>query len=561
MGASVATPARTRLVRIATLLAALAVNAPLSGAGPVYDDHALVERNALAHAPIQWHSIFTTGYWAGTGIRQGNEYRPLTVLSFAAIDPLGVPAQRLANGLLHGAVAVLVGELAASLLGLEAARLVAGLVFALHPVHADVLGTLVGRGELLAAALGLAAWRAHLTARPRLAAGAVCAAFLAKESAVVIPALMLLGDLSSGDGRPRVRAWLEVMLGLVLAMAIRLAVMGGLLAVEPIGIGDNPLVGVAPTFRILSALASFGTAARLTIFPVGLMPDRSSTVAVVRAVFTDPRWIPGALVLVAAALTFVAALRGARAARPWALALGVFVLAYLPVSNLLFPVGTALAERLLYVPSIGVCFALAALLERLGARSRVLATAALAGVLATGSIAAVWPYRSELAMWQRMVEVAPANPKARVNLIAAYTSTERFDEAERAARDAIALAPGRAEFHHALALTLSKRGDAAGALAEAGEAARLAPRDHGMLLTFAGLLYDVGRASEAEPVYRAVASAFPDDGEPWWYLSRIAEKRGDRAAALAAMREAAARYARDAEWGAQARREVARLGG
>lgn len=550
-----------RLARAAVLLAALLVNVPLLGAGPVYDDHALVERNPLAHAPIRWRAIFTTGYWAGTGIRQGNEYRPLTMLSFAALDPLGLPAQRLANALLHGAVAVLVGELAALLLGLESARLVAGLVFALHPVHADVLGTLVGRGELLAAALGIAAWWAHLTARPRLAAGAVCAAFLAKEGAVVIPALMLLGDLLRGDGRPRLRPWLEATLGLVVAIAIRLAIMGGLLAVEPIGSGDNPLVGVAPGFRVLSALASFGTAARLTLFPVGLMPDRSSTVALVRAVTTDVRWVPGVVVLAVTAAALAVALRGARGARPWALALGVFVLAYLPVSNLLFPVGTALAERLLYVPSIGVAFAVAALAARLDGRGRAVATGALAAVLAAGSVAAVWPYRSELALWRRMVEVAPANPKARINLVAAYTSLERYDEAERAARDAVALAPGHAALHHALALTLSKRGDAAGALAEAGEAARLAPRDHAILLTFAGLLYDTGRESEAEPVYRAVVAGFPDDGEPWWYLSRIAEKRGDRGAALAAMREAAARYASDPEWGAQARREVARLGG
>ena len=561
MGSIGATPGRVRIARVLVLLAALAVNAPLLAAGPVYDDHALVERNPLAHAPIRWRAIFTSGYWAGTGIRQGNEYRPLTVLSFAALDPLGLPAQRFANALLHGAVAVLVGELAVLLLGLESARLVAGLVFALHPVHADVLGTLVGRGELLAAALGLAAWWAHLTDRPRVAAAAVCAAFLAKEGAVVIPALMLLGDLVRGDGRPRVRAWLEATLGLVVGMAIRLAVMGGLLAVEPIGVSDNPLVGVSPTFRVLSSLASFGTAARLVLLPVVLLPDRSSTVALVRAFTTDLRWVPGLAVLVVTALAVGVALRGTRAARPWALALGTFVLAYLPVSNLLFPVGTALAERLLYVPSIGVCFALAELAARLDGRRRAVAGGALTAVLAVGAVSAVWPYRSELALWRRMVELAPGNPKARLNLIAAFTTAERFDDAERAARDAIALAPGRAEFHHALALTLAKRGAGPAALLEAAEAVRLEPRDQAMLLTFAGLLYDLGRESEAEPVYRGVASAFPDDGEPWWYLSRIAERRGDRGAALAAMREAAARYASDPEWSAAARREVTRLGG
>ena len=53
MGSSAATPESARIARLAVLFAALVVNAPVLTAGPIYDDHALVERNPLAHAPIQ----------------------------------------------------------------------------------------------------------------------------------------------------------------------------------------------------------------------------------------------------------------------------------------------------------------------------------------------------------------------------------------------------------------------------------------------------------------------------------------------------------------------------
>ncbi|MFN7954448.1 MAG: tetratricopeptide repeat protein [bacterium] len=546
--------------RVAVLVAALVVNVPVLGAGPIYDDHALVVGNSLTRAPIQWRTIFTTGYWSGTGIRAGNEYRPLTVLSFALADRLGVPGQRALNALLHGAVALLVGELGALIVGAPAAAWVAGLAFALHPVHADVLGTLVGRGELLAAALGLGAWWAHLVRRPRLAAAAVCAAFLAKESAVVVPALVLLGDLCRGDGKLDTRRWLELSLGLVLAIAIRVAVMGGVLAVESIAAVDNPLVALSTSGRVLSALASFAAAARLALFPVGLLPDRSTLVPVIRSV-ADWRWVPGLLLLAGALVAVVSAALGKRRARPWALALGGFVLAYLPVSNLVFLVGTALAERLLYVPSVAICLGLAWWMDRLPRTPRVAGCAALAVVLGVACVQAVWPYRSGLALWQRMVERAPTHAKARLNLVGELTAAGRLDEAERVARAGIAAEPSRSELHRALAETLAARGERAAAIAAAREAARLAPHDLETLLALAGQLYDAGLDADAAKVYGALCDAFPGAGEPWWYLSRIAERAGDRREALRAMRAAAARYGSRSEWGARAAAEAARLSG
>lgn len=547
-----------RSARAAVLLAALVVNVPVLGAGPIYDDHALVVGNALAHAPIQWRTIFTTGYWAGTGIRFGNEYRPLTVLSFALLDPLGVVGQRVVNALLHALASLLVAELGAWILGSWRTAWIGGLVFALHPIHADVLGTLVGRGELLAAALGLGAWWAHLASRPRLAAAAMCAAFLTKESSIVVPALVVLGDLCRGDGQLAVRRWLDLLVGLGSAIAIRVAVMGGVLAVESIAVADNPLAALPAAARVLSALASFASAARLVVLPVGLIADRSTLVPLVERI-TDLRWVPGMALTVAAALAIVLAALGRRGARPWALALGGFVFAYLPVSNLLFPVGTALAERLLYLPSVAIALGLAVWMARIPWPARRIAAGGLAVVLAIGCIHAVWPYRSGLALWQRVVARAPANVKARINLVGELIGARRFDEAVSVARIGIAAAPGNAALRSNLAEALAERGDLAGAIVEARAAAELAPHDLHTALAYAGHLYDAGRDDAAAQAYQAIGEAFPAAGEAWWYLSRLAERAGDRAAALAAMRGAAERYGAESEWGRRATAEIARL--
>ncbi len=541
------------------LAAALAVSAPVFGAPPVYDDHALVERNPLAHAPVQWRAIFATGYWSGSGIREGNEYRPLTILSFAALDPLGVAGQRVANGVLHALAACLAGEVIALLFVSSWIGAAAGLAFAVHPVHAEVLGSLVGRGELLAAGLGFGAWWAHLARRPRLAALAMGAAFLAKETAIAIPALVLLGDLARGAWRARFPGWLRLLVGLALAMAVRTVAVGGLTATEAIDPNDNPLAALPVESRMLSALASFGSAARLVLVPVGLMPDRVTEATIVRGL-SDPRWIPGLAIVLLAPCLLAAVACGKPRAASFALAAGVFVVAYLPVSNLIFPVGTPLAERLLYVPSLGACLALATVLERSPIAARGVASLVVMGVLAAGSVAAIWPYRDELVLWQREYRLAPSNRKALVNLASSLTERKRLDEAVLLLRSGIARDPTHEPFHHALSGALAEQGKTAEAIAEAREALRLAPTDHQAMLELAGLLYDTGDEAEAEPLYRTVAGAFPGDGEPWWYLSRIAEHAGDRAGAAASMREAAMRYGAGSEWSHRAAAELARLG-
>jgi hypothetical protein len=125
------------------------------------------------------------------------------------------------NLALHAAAALLVLALARRLADAagrpDAPRvaLLAGLLFAVHPVHVEAIAPIVGRSELLAASLALGALLLALDrARPwRLpAAVAVLAlAVLSKEGAVVVPGLFLLVAValpaSAGlEARPGLRA-------------------------------------------------------------------------------------------------------------------------------------------------------------------------------------------------------------------------------------------------------------------------------------------------------------------------------------------------------------------
>ncbi|HKQ97049.1 MAG TPA: hypothetical protein VJV75_04165, partial [Candidatus Polarisedimenticolia bacterium] len=159
----------TPATRGALLVACAAIVAGLTSlpAGFVHDDHRLIEENEtirdLAH-PLR---IVTQGYWTVDERQVPNLWRPVTILSFAVNRALlgeGPLGFRVVDLLLHAMACVLVFLLARQVFaagGVEqagsggdggfGAPLLAGLLFAVHPIHSEALGLVVGRAEILAA--------------------------------------------------------------------------------------------------------------------------------------------------------------------------------------------------------------------------------------------------------------------------------------------------------------------------------------------------------------------------------------------------------------------------
>ncbi len=185
---------RLYLGRVAVMLAALVAYANAIPNEFVWDDLTQVEHNPFIREPANALRAFQLSYWAASSASPGaapGHYRPLTtasyVLSWATTgdSPAGF---RIVNLAFHAANALLVTLLALEL-GIGAPwTLVAGLVFALHPVNSEAVDWVVGRAEL-AATFGslLCLWlliRFPGRRRPAiLAAGALLVGLLFKESA------------------------------------------------------------------------------------------------------------------------------------------------------------------------------------------------------------------------------------------------------------------------------------------------------------------------------------------------------------------------------------------
>eukprot|EP00434_Breviolum_minutum_P010237 symbB.v1.2.009035.t1/scaffold569.1/size186053/4 len=128
---------------------------------------------------------------------------------------------------------------------------------------------------------------------------------------------------------------------------------------------DNPISFESDRkARILSYSYLHGVYMRLLVWPQFLCYDYSmDAIPMVRDFFDCRLMSP-----LTAYLGFIASVSfmmqlPARHRRSGLIALAILVVSFLPASNILFPVGTVIGERLLYVPSAGYCLAVVVVLH------------------------------------------------------------------------------------------------------------------------------------------------------------------------------------------------------
>ena len=128
-------------------------------------------------------------------------------------------------------------------------------------------------------------------------------------------------------------------------------------------------------------------------------------------------------------------------------ALSLLVLPYLPASNLFFPVGFVVAERILYLPSMGFCMLVGYALQELMNRNKkwtITLKPLILLLLVTQSLKTVQRNRdwySEGDLWRAAVPVNPRNSKVFTNLAKEYEAKKDTDMVLRLTEHALKLQP------------------------------------------------------------------------------------------------------------------------
>ena len=128
----------------------------------VLDDTRLIRDNLRIRSLANIPHLFASSYWDVAGPQA--LYRPLVLVSYAvqyAMHGLSPAGYTIVNIALHAAVSVLLFALVRAIGGSLFAAGVAGIAFAVHPVHTEAVSGISGRPELLAAFFFLLAVHFH----------------------------------------------------------------------------------------------------------------------------------------------------------------------------------------------------------------------------------------------------------------------------------------------------------------------------------------------------------------------------------------------------------------
>jgi protein O-mannosyl-transferase len=386
--------------------------------------------------------IFHHTYWWPTG--EAGLYRPFTTLSYLFnYAVLGEGDQLFGyhaiNLLLHLGNVLLAYMLALRLVRRFWPSVFIAAVWAVHPASTESVTNIVGRADLLAAMAVLSGFLMYLESREasEWARGAWLAGLMAvttigvfsKESAVAILPVIILYELVIKKGTDDIsgrRRILKIGLpemssvpfwGCAAALVPIVAMLwkrSAVLAASPpaeFPFADNPIVGADWWTGRLTAIQVIARYLWLMIWPANLSCDYSfDQIPLARGSAAD--WFAFVIVF-AAAIGVVLVFRWNRTA--FFLACFAFF-NFAPASNLFFPIGTIMADRLLYLSSLGLlaCLVLAIYPAAEKPKFAMLAPLVLCLII-SGFAVRTWirnqDWQTELALATHDVRVSPRSYK------------------------------------------------------------------------------------------------------------------------------------------------------
>jgi tetratricopeptide (TPR) repeat protein len=472
-----------RLILLVLLCAAIAPYLRSLTFGYVMDDTTAIRANPDMNG---WGSLLTvwTHPYGGEDSPFFGLYRPLTMFIFAFVWNAGGHWAlwfHVVAILLHAIATLLVYRMVSTIGGRVPAFLGA-LWFAVHPVHVEAVANVANSSEVLVAIwtclLALHLARANergteLSWANAAGAGALyLLAFLSKESGAVAAVLALTWVwIRGGDLRRFKRVLVAFAAVAFVVIVARAAVLGGPLSGEPIG--TPGLAELSALERVRAMLALGPKVAALLLWPATINPHYGPT--------TFPAQIglwSTVTVVATAALVILLARRARQGDRRGLGAVVWIAIAFLPASNLVVATGQILAERTLYVASIGIAMIVALTLDVIQERARqsshgrglARAVAAVTGVLI---LIAAMRTRQFVAVWKD-------HPTLFGQIVAADSANYRG--------------------YWLSGLEARNTGNAAQTLALLGKAHRMYPTDRGLRIDYAEALLRGGQPLQAASV-------------------------------------------------------------
>ncbi|XP_064594778.1 protein O-mannosyl-transferase TMTC1-like [Liolophura sinensis] len=520
----------------------------------VHDDIFAIRKNGDVSQRTSLLSVFSHDFW-GTPMSyptSHKSYRPLTILSFRLnhyLSEFNPVSYHIVNVLLHAAVTGLFTHICLSVICLSVqGAIIAGLLFAVHPIHTEAVSGLVGRADVLSGMFFLLsfltyAWSANTrllpgntlrfsVSRPGLFVGSLLFAVLSmlcKEPGITVLGLNLLYDVVvvnrqvidrlflhkryNTEAAPLLKRLCWIGFTLFVCMGFRLWMMGGEL--PPFMEQDNPASfssSFLTRFLTYNYLACFNL--KLLLAPITLSYDWTMDSIPLVEGLADTRNI--LTVSMYLGILFVGCAVSKRREGPIAVGLLFLCVPFVPASNLLFRVGFVVAERLLYIPSMGQCLLVAygymSLWRRFPRLQWLMVTMILLTIGSFGSRTLVrnnvWQSRETL--FRSGLESVPRNAKVHYNY-ANYLKDEGYTElAIKFSKKAIELYPSYAVAWNNLGTLMTEATEAERCYTQA---LRYQPDHIAALINLGSLHFQQGSTQKGLSMLRRAEALDPHDAQ------------------------------------------------
>ncbi|XP_054229363.1 protein O-mannosyl-transferase TMTC1 isoform X2 [Homo sapiens] len=494
-------------------------------------------------APLRW-GIFTNDFW-GKGMAENTShksYRPLCVLTFklniflTGMNPFYFHA---VNIILHCLVTlVLMYTCDKTVFKNRGLAFVTALLFAVHPIHTEAVAGIVGRADVLACLLFLLAFLSYNRSLDQGCVGGsfpstvspfflllslflgTCA-MLVKETGITVFGVCLVYDLFSLSNkqdksylrassnrnflltmRPFLKRAILVLSYVLVILYFRLWIMGG--SMPLFSEQDNPASFspyILTRFLTYSYLLAFNV--WLLLAPVTLCYDwQVGSIPLVETIW-DMRNLATIFLAVVMALLSLHCLAAFKRLEHKEVLVGLLFLVFpfIPASNLFFRVGFVVAERVLYMPSMGYCILfvhglskLCTWLNRCGATTLIVSTVLLLLLFSWKTVKQNEIWLSRESLFRSGVQTLPHNAKVHYNYANFLKDQGRNKEAIYHYRTALKLYPRHASALNNLG-TLTR--DTAEAKMYYQRALQLHPQHNRALFNLGNLLKSQEKKEEA----------------------------------------------------------------
>ncbi|XP_068920304.1 protein O-mannosyl-transferase TMTC4 isoform X3 [Petaurus breviceps papuanus] len=462
----------------------------------VFDDSEAIVNNKDLRAETPVGDLWHHDFWGSklSSNTSHKSYRPLTILTFrinyylsGGFHPVSF---HIVNILLHCSISVLMLDVFSILFGglqytskgrrlnlAPKSSLLAALFFAVHPVHTECVAGIVGRADLLGALFFLLSFLGY------------CQAFREsnKEGTQFSTFWVLLSILLSAVAMLCKEQGITVLGFNAVFDALVISKLNVLEIVQKVRHKDKSLEAINYNYY-------YSLNAWLLLCPWWLCFDWSmGCIPLIKSV-SDWRIIALAALWFCLIGLICQALcsEDNHKRRILTLGLGFLIIPFLPASNLFFRVGFVVAERVIYLPSIGYCVLLTygfGILSKHTKKKKLIAATVL-GILL-------------------------------INMVRCITRCNQWRNEDLLFRSALSVCPLNAKVHYNIGKNLADKGDQTAAIRYYREAVRLNPKYVHAMNNLGNILKERNELQEAEELLSLAVQIQPDFAAAWMNLGIV----------------------------------------